>query len=408
MTNYFPPEIGAAAHLYYDLAVALCRRGHDVAVLTGTPRYNIQDRHLALQQMAQLDRSAPFEVFRVDLRAVERGSKLHRATEHLEVPWRLARSARPGADAIIVYSPPLTLGLTGLYLSSRLRASVILNVQDLFPKEAVDTGIIKNWLLVHALQWLERYIYTHVHRITVHSWGNADHVARVVGDSTRVRVIPNWVNTEEITPGPRNNEFRRQMGFGQKDYIVSFAGTLGYFQDMDVILEAADVLRDDKSIRFLIVGDGIKKEPLIRAARNRRLENITFLPMQPKHVYLQVLAASDLSLVTLTPKLLTPVVPSKLLNIMAAGRPVVAAVPDTSDARRIINEANCGVVVPAGDGRALATAIASIKAQPETADRMGTAGRRYIEAHFSVDSAAAAYEKLIEELRASEERSKRG
>lgn len=398
ITNYFPPEIGAASHLYYELACGLVRNGHRVTVLTGTPRYNISDLERSRRAVKVVDEQVPFEVIRVRLPQVPRGSKVRRGLEHFEVAWKLARTRVPECDAVLLYSPPLTMGFTGLAVRRRTGAKIILNVQDLFPKELVDTGLIRNRLIIRCFELMESYLYRHVDGITVHSAGNATHVLQVSGRPHGVWVVPNWVNTDEIVPEERDNDFRGTHGYGPGDFVVSFAGTLGHFQDSGVILDAASCLKSDPNIRFLVVGDGPEKPGMMDRAGNEGLTNVAFLPTQARDIYPRVLAASDVCLVTLTRSLATPVVPSKLLSIMAAGRPVVAAVPDTSDSIGIIEEAGCGLRVDSGDGVGLAEAIGYLKANKDLARDMGTAGRRFVLERFSVKAAVHAYEDVFREL----------
>jgi hypothetical protein len=148
---------------------------------------------------------------------------------------------------------------------------------------------------------------------------------------------------------------------------------MGWAQDMNTIVSSAFCLRDHKNILFLLVGDGVEKRKAQTRSQELGLESILWLPMQPSLVYPEILAASDVSLINLHPELHTPVVPSKLLSIMAAARPVVASLPDESDAGRIINEANCGICVKAGDGEALAQAILKLGAR--AGERDGVAGQ---------------------------------
>jgi glycosyltransferase involved in cell wall biosynthesis len=158
---------------------------------------------------------------------------------------------------------------------------------------------------------------------------------------------------------------------------------MGWAQDMGTIITSAARLRDEPGILFLLVGDGVEKEKAMARGCELGLENIVWLPMQPWAVYPDVLAASDVSLINLHPELHTPVVPSKLLSIMAAARPVLASLPPESDARRIITEAGCGLFVEAGDGEALADGILSVYSDRTMAKEMGQQGRSYVEAHFS-------------------------
>jgi glycosyltransferase involved in cell wall biosynthesis len=246
---------------------------------------------------------------------------------------------------------------------------------------------------------MERFVYQQANAITVHSEGNRQHIARKLGieKAEKVRVIPNWVDTRFIQPGPRINWFREEHNLGNA-FIVSFAGVLGYSQDLDIVLEAARILKDENpqsDILFLIVGDGVERPRLEAKARQMGLNNVRFLPMQPREKYPAVLHALDIGLVTLHAEVRTPVVPSKILSIMAAGRPVVAAMNLDGDGPRLIAEARCGLCVPPEDPRALAEAILQLYHDASLREELGRNGRQYAEEHLSLVLCATQYEELL-------------
>lgn len=177
--------------------------------------------------------------------------------------------------------------------------------------------------------------------------------------------------------------------------MVSYAGTMGWAQDMETIINSAVRLRNHPGILFLLVGDGVEKGKTQARSEELGLKNVMWLPMQSWSTYPDILAASDISLINLHPKLRTPVVPSKLLSIMAAARPVVASLPMESDARRIMAEAGCGICVDAGDGEALAEAIRKLASNRALANDMGQQGRAYVEAHFSREACTGQMEALL-------------
>ena len=328
---------------------------------------------------------------------LDRKSRLARGLEYLWVAWAFASADVGKQDVALVYSPPLTLALSARRHWRRHRIPFVLNVQDIFPQSAVDLGVMRNPLLIKTFELLEKQAYAWASLVTVHSPGNAEHVLRQSMGRARVEVMPNWVNTEEIVPGERDNSFRRELGIPDDGVLVSFAGTLGYSQDLDIVLDAAAQLRND-GVYFVIVGDGVEKDRLQKRAAALALSHVTFHPMQPKARYPEVLAASDICLATLKPAVRTPVVPSKILSIMASGRPVLAAMDLSGDAPRLIEEAQCGVCVQAGDLEGFTAALRKLASDRQLRLQMGQRGRSYAVRHLSVDAAAARYEKLFERV----------
>jgi colanic acid biosynthesis glycosyl transferase WcaI len=400
VTINYPPEIGGAPHLIHELALSLKARGHDVTVLTGYPCYNIKvvppQYRRGLWMNETLD---GISVRRVRIPSLPRESKVARGVQHFVFGLWLSAltSVTPRADVALVFSPPLPLPWLVSIVGRVRRIPVVVNIQDLFPRQAVELGMLTNPVLIRLFEAMERQMHRLVTAVTVHSPGNRQHVIQRGGRPEGVHVVYNWVDIERIRPGERNNGFARQHGLGDR-FVVSYAGTMGWAQDMQTILASAARLRDHAGILFLLVGDGVEKERAQARSRELGLENILWLPMQPWSVYPEILAASDVSLINLHPELRTPVVPSKLLSIMAAGRPVVASLPPESDARHIVAEAGCGICVDAGDGEALADTILKLESDRALASEMGQRGRAYVEAHFSREVCTGQMEAVLSKI----------
>jgi colanic acid biosynthesis glycosyl transferase WcaI len=395
---YFPPEIGAAAHLFFELGQALQKRGHAVSVLTGLPRYNIQrsDKYRRRPLLHETYQGLPvWRVFNLDIRwniPILRG-----LDEFISAAaFGLTGMTLPSFDLALCYAPPLPLALATLGFA-RLRGKPgMVNVQDLFPQCAIDLGVLRNPWLIRFFKGLERIIYQYATHLFVHSEGNRRYLLRQGAQPAQVSVIPNWVNTEEITPGPKDHQLREALGLQQR-FVVSFAGTMGYSQDLDTVVQAARLLTDVKDIAFLLVGDGVEKPRIENLAREYNLANVFFLPMQPKEEYPKVLAASDLCLVTLRKAVQTPVVPSKIPSIMAAGRPVLASLPLEGDAPRLVAEAQCGISLPPENPELFAEAILKFSQDPRLGEEMGVKGRHYAVQHLSLEACAMQLEKLFEQ-----------
>ena len=401
LTSSFPPEVRSQSTLMHELALDLAVAGHQVTVVTGVPRYNLPDgvRERYKRRLFARETVGGVEVLRLPVFPVPRRVPLLRGLEQLliAITYAFGSLIKGRPDVTLVYSPPLPLGLSAYVVSKLYGAPFILNVQDIYPQTAIDLGLLKNPALIAMAERMERFVYRRASMITTHSEGNRE----VLGDKgvapEKVVVIPNWVDTEQIRPEQRSNGFRESHALGDK-FVVSFTGIMGFAQGLETVLNAAHILREHQDILFLMVGDGSLKDVLVAQARELGLPNTKFLPMQPQKEYPHVLAASDVSLVSLGSRVRTPVVPAKLMSIMASGRAVVATVPADGDTPRIINEARCGICTPPGDPEALARNILELYRNPEEATRLGQNGRTYAEAHFSRVRCVAQYEALLESV----------
>lgn len=396
LTHYWPPEIGASSHLTFELGETLVELGNRVTVVTGMPSYNmakLPERYRG--RFTFEEEMAGMRVLRVATGTSHSRSKFRRGLEHLAItPLYLWRAL--GVDNVnVVYtvSPPLTMGIAAWLAAKRHGTECCLGVQDLFPQSPIDLGLLKNRHLIRAFEALERAAYRVAGAITVHSDGNKKYILAKGSAPSRVHSIPNWVDTDAIRPGERNNAFRRELGLPQSDFVVSFAGTMGWSQGLETVVDAARLLAGERNLAFLLVGDGTEREKLGKMSAD--LPQVRFVPMQAKDKYAQVLAASDACLVTLRREVLTPVVPSKLLTIMAAARPVLASMPLGGDAPKIVTEARAGIVCAAGDAPALADAVRLLKRDPKRAATFGQSGREYAIRLFSRPACVRRFEQVM-------------
>ena len=400
LTTVFPPEVRSAALLMGELAESLAHRGHRVTVITSAAEGAVRPRKTSLLGIFVEDRCGVrviripnFAIHRTHAPAFLRGlGQILNAFAFL-----LAALCVKDVQVTLAYSPPLALGIVGALLHRLKRIPHVLNVQDLVPQYAIDLGILKNRSLIRLLKEIERTVYRNVQLITVHSRGNAEYMAREGVASQKVAVVPNWVDTRLIRPASRETAYRQKAGL-QGKFVVLFAGMLGFAQDVDTIVEAGTFLRSHRDILLLIVGDGVEKERLKEKARCLGLENVRFMPVVSNREYPEVVASADLCLATLQKSLLCPVVPSKLLGYMAAGKPIVASFPEGGDAPRVIREAGCGICVPPGDPARLAQAIAEAVANPAECRAWGERGRQFVETHHDRSGVVAQYESLFEQF----------
>jgi putative colanic acid biosynthesis glycosyltransferase WcaI len=398
-TDRFPPEVRSAAHLFHDLARELKRRGHDVVVITKAPRRYVANAEAGGLGTGWSDVEG-VRTLRVRGFPLAGQHPLIRGMDHLTLGWSFGRGSRqwPGADVLLVYSPPLPLAGAGRRYSRWFGAPLVLNVQDLYPQTAIDLKLLRNRMAIALAEQLECRAYDGAARIVVHSSGNqAFLVERKKVAAAKIRVINNWVDLAELKPGFRENGFRQEHGCAGK-FIVSYAGLMGYAQDLTAVLECAALMREDVSVLFLLVGEGVLEQRWKRLASDRGLSNVRFLPMQPRERYGELLAASDVCLVPLDGNLRTPVVPGKLQSIMASGRPAIAIVDPGGDTPKLVAESGAGISVSPDRPAALVEAVQRLKSDAALRQEMGRNGRTFAERHFALPRCAEAYEKLFVEV----------
>ncbi|MDY7105232.1 MAG: glycosyltransferase family 4 protein [Actinomycetota bacterium] len=400
---HFRPDVAPTGEVMTAIADRLVERGHRLHVVTALPWYlshAVEDgwggrpvRHEDTD-WGRITRVHPFPTDKsnVPARALAFGGFTVLATVMAAV-----RRERP--DVVLAMSPPLTLGMAGWSVARARRVPFVFNIQDVFPDVAVELGVLRNERAIAAARWLERLSYRRADAVTVLSDDLADNVAAKLPATqrTKVRVIPNFVDTERIRPErPDDNGYRREHGLDGTT-VVMYAGNVGMSQSLDLMLAAAERLAGRDDVRFVINGGGSGLEDL--RTRAEGMTNVTFVGLQPRERLGEVLAAGDIHVVPLKRGLARSSVPSKLYSILAAGRPVVASVDEGTEVANVVERAGAGLCVPPETVEPFVAAVTRLVDGPDERERLGAAGRSFVEGWASPAAVAASYEELFAELR---------
>ncbi len=290
-------------------------------------------------------------------------------------------------DAVFVFAPsPILQAIPAIWLAWLKNCPVLLWVQDLWPESLSATGhITQSWVL-RAVEYVVRWIYQNVDLLLVQSRAFILRVRPLAG-TTPIVYYPNSFLEDETN---LVHQVVDCSGF-DCDFSVLFAGNLGAAQAVHVVLEAARLLRNFEGIRFVMVGDGSRRDWLIQQAADQGLNNIVFPGRYPVEAMPALMAKAGALLVTLADtEIFRLTIPSKIQAYLAAGRPIIACLNGAG--ANIVTEAGAGLAVPAEDALALAEAVKDLYKMPESERlEMGVRGRRYYEEHFSHD-------KLVDEL----------
>ncbi len=415
---HFAPDVAPTGEVMTSIVSELAALGHRLDVVTALPWYQHHalepgwDGQLVRRQATDWGSITRVHPFPTDKRNIPaRGVAFGGFTALATLAGAVSR---PSPDVVLAMSPPLTLGLAGAAVGRIRSAPFVFNVQDVFPDVAIELGLLTGARVIDAALRLERAIYRRADAVTVLSEDLADNLrAKVVdrgedpgasharrgapGDPAKIRVIPNFIDTDWIRPGPRENAYRAANGLVGKQ-VVTYAGNVGLSQALDLVLSAATTLAGRPDVAFVINGGGSARADL--EARARDLPNVRFVDMQPKETLPLVLAAADIHVVPLKRGLAASSVPSKLYSVLAAGRPIVASVDAGTEVARTVERAGAGLAVEPEDAGAFTAAIVELLDHPDRAEAMGAAGRRFVETWASPAMVARAYEDLFCELRA--------
>jgi glycosyltransferase involved in cell wall biosynthesis len=388
-------EPGGTRH--HELARYLTAKGHRVTVITSPISYltGIYRHPISLEaEPGEADQGVT--ILRVYTYAALHRSFAHRLVSFFSFMfsslWAGLRVSK--VDLVWGTSPPIFQGLTAWILARLKGAPLLFEVRDLWPAFAVAVGVLRQPWIIRASEWLEQFLYCRADKLVVNSPGFIEHVEARGGQ--QVVLVPNGADTAMFDPSLEGLDFRRKYGLSGK-FVAMYAGAHGMSNDLNVLLVAADRLRERHDIAVVLVGDG-KEKPILQArAAEMGLENVRFIPPQPKTEMPQALAAADACIAILMPvELYKTVFPNKVFDYMAAGRPVILAIDGVI--RQVVEDAGAGIVVPPGDSIALAEAICSLVDDPQARREMGSRGRAYIEANFDRASLAEKMARVVESM----------
>ena len=293
-------------------------------------------------------------------------------------------------DGVLAMSPPLTLGLIGWHTKLFRGGKLVFNIQDIFPDAAIETGAITNKKIISFASWLERTSYKCSDSVVLLSDDLANNVQSKLEQKfhKRVKVIPNFVDTQAITPMSRMTNYRTELRIDDA-LVVMYAGNVGFSQSLEMLVSAA---RELPQLIFVINGEGAARESLKKSAHG--LSNVRFGDYQDVSRLSEVLATGDIHVVPLKRGLGSVSVPSKTYSILASGRPVLAAVDLDTEVPRILAAADAGVCVEPDNSAAFISALRAMTLDPKTLSEMGERGRKWVENHASPASVAQRYEAL--------------
>ncbi|MEO0271919.1 MAG: glycosyltransferase family 4 protein [candidate division WOR-3 bacterium] len=400
ITDSYPPEIRSASHLMKELAEGLRDRGHEVMVATCYPAYNLSDSAL-IQEYPIYSVEDNIEVIRIKTLPHHKVNFILRGISQLTLPkffWRgIKKYFKGNIDVAVVYSPPLPLGYVGYWCKKYMSSKFVLNLQDIFPQNAIDLGALRNPLIIKFFERMERVIYRLADKITVHSEGNKDFLLKskkITQD--KVEVLHNWIDINAYQPKQEDGIYLKKLGIEDK-FVILFGGVIGPSQGLDLVIKAAEKISHVQDIVLLIVGDGTEKQKLVKEVQSKGLKNVLFYPFIPKEEYAKLLKEVDVGLVSLSSKNKTPVVPGKILGYMAAGLPILGILNKESDGHSIIKDAECGYSTISDDYSKLAELMVKMYREKHLLREMGYKGYMYAVENFSKDRCIDKIENIFRE-----------
>ncbi len=401
VTQYFWPE----NFKINDMVKEMCAKGHRITVLTGMPNYpegKIPKSYRWFKRSTEDYYGAT--VIRSPLVSRGSGEGVRLGLNYLSFALSATviglMRCRENYDALFVYEPsPITVGIPAVVLKRKFKIPLILWVQDLWPDSLIATGAVSSPMVISGFDKLVKYIYNRCDFILVQSLAFIPWIKKYGIPSDKINYLPNWA--EDVYKPTYELDASRDLQYKSllpEGFIIMFAGNLGESQNLGMIVEAAERLREHHEIHWVMVGDGRRKEWMEKEVRLRQLDScIHFVGKYPIEVMPYFFSVADGLLLTLKKDpIFSLTIPSKLQSYLASGRPIIASID--GEGGRILQSSGGGLVCPADDIEALAESVLQLYRMPvERRQHMAQCGRSYYEQHFDRDKLLAYVERVIHE-----------
>ncbi len=379
LTDNFPPETNAPATRTHEHTKRWAAAGHEVTVITGVPNFPSGKIHAGYRNKPwQQETMDGVRVIRVWTYITANEGFLKRTLDYLSfmVTGGLAGLFVKRPDVIVATSPQFFCALGGCLLSIVRRRPFVFELRDLWPDSITAVGAMRESTAIRMLRRLEYWLYRRATRIVSVTHSFKEILVRNGIPANKIAVVPNGVDPEAFTPGPKPAELERRLGLKGK-FVAAYVGTLGMAHGLGTILDAAERLKARADIAFVLVGTGAEHAKLEAEARDRGLVNVRFVGSVSKAEVKDYWRLCDVALVLLRDlPLFRHVIPSKIFEAWGSGRPVILGV--AGESAGIVQDSQGGRVIPPENAETLALSIAELAATPGLAADLGRNGRRFV------------------------------
>ena len=405
LNSYFYPEIMASGHLIDDLCEGFSKNKIELICITPRPTRGISAEEYAEYKNKNYEelyegyvKVKRFPMFR------EGSNPLQRALRYFLCAFQEYRMGIKEKDIDMVFSastPPIQ-GMLSALVAKKLskkyghKVPLVYNLQDIFPDSLVNAGLAKkDGLLWKIGRYIEDYTYKNSDKIIVISESMKKNIMDKGVPEEKIEVVSNWIDVDAVQPVPREeNTLFERFNIPREKFIVLYAGNLGEMQGAEVILEAAEQLKEYKDIQFVVLGGGTYFEKAKKLAET--MDNLYVDKLLPLEYVSQVYSMGDVALITCKAGTGTAGMPSKTWSIMACNTPIIAAFDVDSDLNMVLENSGAGKCVPAGDGIILSQTILELYKNEYGSIQINS--RKYVLEHASKNICTGKYIKVIKEI----------
>ncbi len=395
ITELYYPEETSTGHFLTKIAEGLVDN-KDISVICSQPTYSQRDITAPKREIRN-----GVHIYRCWGGRLNKNFLPFRIVNFLTISLSLFFASlihfRPGDKVIVVTNPPLLPFLVAFAAKMKKCASILL-VHDVYPEVLVATGILRSKSFIFKIiQEAARWLYKQVAAIVVIGRDMGEIAATKCHEHNKIHLITNWADLDIVVPSLRQeNTVLKQHGL-LNSFVMQYCGNMGRTHGLEYLIECAGLLHDNYS-HFLFIGSGARKSWLEREVVNRKLTNVTILPRCLREDLSENLNACDLAVISFVPGMSGISVPSRMYNIMAAGKPILAIADADSELAAVVKEEGIGWVVAPGEIDALIVAIQDAKSDLKRLRMMGEHARKIAEEKYSFATVIKSYRELLDSL----------
>lgn len=376
LSENFYPESNAAANRVYERACHWVNWGHDVTVVTSAPNFPQGKLYAGYKnRWYQTERVHGVKVVRVKSFIAPNRGTFARMFDFLSFLCTgvIGALVQPRPDVVVATSPQFFCAIAGYTVGLLRRVPFVFELGDIWPASIVAVGAMRESLVLRLFEKVELFLYRHSAAVVALTPAFKRNLIDRGIDGDKISVVMNGVDLSRYSPQPPDPVLAEEWAT-KGSFVVSYVGTLGMAHGLQNVLDAAEILRSEPNVIFMLIGDGAERAELAASTKERGLDNVRVVPPQPKNAMLAVWSVCDVGLVHLKNRaVFSEVIPSKMFEAMAMGVPVLLAAPD-GEASRIIEESDTGLHVPAEDPQALAEAVLRLKNDAALRDKLARNG----------------------------------
>lgn len=402
---YFYPEKVSSSHLTDDVYCAYAKAGIHCTCIVPEPSRGISD------EVRKEYKNKRTEVLYDGFVTVKRYPMIKEGANPLQRAFRYFLCAiktyfyavrEKDADVIFVTSTPPIMGAWGAKVAKKLskkyhrRVPVVFDLQDIFPDSLVSAGLTQKGSFIWKIgRKIENYTYSAADAITVISEGFKKNIMAKGVPESKITVVSNWIDMDAVHPvAKEDNKLFEEFNLKRDNFTVVYAGNFGEVQGAEIILDAAEILKENKEIQFALFGGGARFEEA--ESKAKKTENVIVHPLLPQERVSEVYSLGDVALITCKPGSGGSAMPSKTWTIMACNTPIIASFDTESDLAGVIKASGAGSCVPAGDADALAKAILSAFEAWKSKTQDSAQLRDYVKLHAEKNTCINKYIEVIE------------